>query len=96
MYPHELLAQFEYPSKKRKNNNQTHRGRPPGVNFLGIIYIYIRERFAEQLSHNLDPSSEQPGKAAINNPSNPAKSAIFANIALELKMIMKMNSLTPN
>ena len=31
MYSHELLAQFEYPSKKRKNNNQTHRGRPPGV-----------------------------------------------------------------
>ena len=22
---------FEDPSKKRKNNNQTHRGRPPGV-----------------------------------------------------------------
>ena len=40
--------------------------------------------------------TEQPGKAGINNPSNPAKSAIFANMALELKMIMKMNSLTPN
>ena len=40
--------------------------------------------------------NEQPKKAGITFQANPAKSAIFGNMVLELKMIMKMCSPTPN
>ena len=39
---------------------------------------------------------EQPEKAGITFPKILSKSLILRNMVLELKMIMKMNSLTPN